>query len=279
MPTPRPSLALVLDVDESLATQDTRLEVNRCYAHVCSTVVRTHETAPGDSVSNTATFLVKFGSHKYLHSSNEGADELWDDVVERWLHNTFHKVGNNMKIYNRRQREIAGQELYFDWLDVDLQNKGIIVRIRLDSNSDLPPETSAVVSLVRQALNSGILGESVVSVQLPSDASYALQLQKGLAAKAERDAKRKAERAALEQAEAEAAQDAVRKAAEDFIESPDLINKPEMDEAKAWQEEMERKFAFPEADFTLDYTKWGVFYADGSTRDFDSATGTFEQEA
>lgn len=278
MPEPRPSLTLVLDVDEQYASPETRLEVNRCYTHVCSTVFRSHETPEGQTPENVAQFLVKFGSNKYLFSTDDGADDLWDTIIEKWLFNTFYKVANNMQIYNRRQREIGGQELYFDWLDVDLQNKGLIVRIRLDSNSALPPETNKVISSVRAALNEGLLGDSVVRVQMPTDASYAQQKEAGLTAKAEREAQAAAAATAEQEAQAQAEAAAIEAAAQDFVESPDLLDNPELDEMKAWEEEMERKFALPEADFALDYTRWAVLDATGGVRSFDSAAREFIEE-
>ena len=36
-----------------------------------------------------------------------GADELWEGVMEQWFYNQFHTISNNMRIYNRRQREEA----------------------------------------------------------------------------------------------------------------------------------------------------------------------------
>ncbi|MBQ3302501.1 MAG: hypothetical protein IJH04_10245, partial [Eggerthellaceae bacterium] len=73
MVKPHPSLTLVLDVDERVASEETRLEIKRCWAHVGSTVVRKH-AATSDAIVNTAQFLVKMGTTKYLRSADAGAD-------------------------------------------------------------------------------------------------------------------------------------------------------------------------------------------------------------
>ena len=79
----RPSLTLVLDVDERLASEDTVLELKRCYTYICSPLVRKHAPTSEDApVSNTARAIVGFGQRNYLHSTDDGADELWDTVVE-----------------------------------------------------------------------------------------------------------------------------------------------------------------------------------------------------
>lgn len=38
----RPSLTLVLDLDERVAAEQTILEINRSYAHIGTPVIRTH---------------------------------------------------------------------------------------------------------------------------------------------------------------------------------------------------------------------------------------------
>lgn len=279
---PHPSLTLVLDVDEALATQENRLEVNRCWAHVCSTVLQSHETPEGQKPVNTARFMVKMGTTKYLRSEDEGADEMWDDVVETWLYNMFHKVGNNMKIYNMRQDEIGNDRLEFDWLDVELENKALVVRIRLDSNSDVVPDTNKMVGRVRQALNAGAFEGDVACVQLPSDGSYAAQYAAGMAAKAQREAEAAAQAEAERIAEEEAAAAAIQNAAENFTESPDLTQQAQKDEVpdyvaqdrKALEERIKR-YTLPEADFAIDYAVWTVKYADGTTRIYDSDAGAF----
>ena len=163
MAQPRPSCTLILDIDERLFSEEVKLEVGRCYSYVCTTLVRTHPASDGEPV-NTARILAKLGTRKYVHSSDEGADELWSDVMERWLHNEFHKIGNNLVIYNRRQREIGGVELNFDWLEVELENGALTLAWRLDSTSFIDPERSALASQVRALLNGGALGEGVVRV-------------------------------------------------------------------------------------------------------------------
>lgn len=279
MAQPRPSGTLILDIDARLDSEDVRLEVNRCYPYVCPTLVRTHEAEEGDC-HNTARLLVKLGTRKYVCSADEGSDELWNEVIERWIYNAFHKLGNQMKIYNRRQREIGGTELYFDAIELDLENGKLKVALRLDSNSDIPASSATFVSAVRAALNDGSLGEGVVRVQMPTNDSFAAQAEVAEATKAEREAE--AAKAAEEAKAAEAAARAEAEAAadENFLESPELTeadSEPEtaMTESEL-EAELEAKFGFPEADFAVDFTMWAVEYADGTVRTFDSSTGKFQ---
>lgn len=275
---PKPSPMLVMDLDESLATKEVREEINRCYPSVARVQVRTHETPEGEDVHNTIRLMVLY-SYPYLHSSEEDADKMWDEVVEHWLHSIIYKVANQMKIYNRRQREIEGTELDFDHLVIELEGGEVEAALRLDSNSDIDAECVQLLTHMRTLLNAGTLGEGVKRVQMPSNASYAKQYEEGMAAKQEREAAAAAEEEAKAQAEAEAAENAEAQADEAFLESPELTEEQERTEEDIDLEvlgyEIEKKFSFPEVDFALDYRLWDVTYADETTREFDSEAASF----
>ena len=269
MAQPRPSLTLILDLDERLDSEDVRLEIDRCYSYVGSTLVRTHPACDGEP-QNIMRFLVKLGTRRYLRAEDEGADELWNDVMERWFYNELYKVSNNMLIYNRRQREVGNPQLVFDWIDVELQNGQLHALLHCDNVSGIRPETSELLTQLRAAYNEGALGEDVVRAYLPAPASYEEKKAAGRAAKAERDAQKAAELAAAEE-EARAAAAAAEAAAEEaFLELPRLAN----DAAEEEDEPALEPFALDEPDFEVDYRLWLIEYADGSTRTFDSHAGT-----
>lgn len=297
MALPRPSLTLILDLDERLDSEDTRLEIDRCYAHVGTTLVRTHKAGSTPTRSfaeaakiaregngaaadeeaeavNVARILMKLGTRKYLRSENEGADELWNDVVATWLFNEFHKIGNNLQIFNRRQKEIGGQVLSFPWIDVELQDGEVCVWMHLDSESGIDPAESEQITRLRTALNAGTLGHDVASVIMPDPADYEQQREAGLAAKAEREAAEEQARLEAEAAAEAAREEADRLAEEAFLESP----REEIDEAEEQARldaELAAKFELPAPDFSIDYHLWRVEYADGTAKTFDSRTGTF----
>lgn len=284
MAQPRPSLTLIVDLDERLATEEVRLEVNRCYSYVGSTLVRTHAASEGEP-KNVIRFLVKLGTRDYLHAGAEGADELWNDVMERWFYNELHKVSNNMRIYNRRQREIGNPDLMFDWIDIELQNGELHALLHCDNVSGVDADASKLLTQLRAAYNNGALGESPARVLLPTPASYAQQLEAGLQARALRLEQAAAAREAAA-AEARAAAEAAEALAEEaFLESPSLVDAKGGEDATpadagaeagaAVAEEIPKAdpFALDEADFEVDYRLWLVEYADGTTRTFDSETG------
>ncbi|OUO89515.1 hypothetical protein B5F40_10385 [Gordonibacter sp. An230] len=383
MALPHPSLTLVLDIDERLDSEALRLEVGRCYAHVCQTFVRTHpakiqtaahanadtatdvvahdgdatadesasaaletasaiqatesasaqtsaNTAIGEaepttgavgenaaagtgefgSIGNIARFLVKMGTRRYLNPNDKEENALWNDVVERWIGNELHKVGNNMRIFNRRQREGGRDPLKFDWYELNLQNGQLVAMLRCDSASAVDPATSETITRLREAFGNGALGSEVKRVLMPAPGEYERQRETGLAAKAQREVEEKA-RAQAEAARAAAEAEAAERAAENaFLESPELTARAasldgeqpgapaneaertlqthddhskqatERDEAKmSSDKDTGDPYALEEADFALDYRLWQIEYADGSARLFDSATATFVEPA
>ena len=121
MAQPRPSLTLILDIDERFDSEETRLEVGRCYTYVGTALVRTHKAEGDAEPENIMRMLVKLGTRKYLSREDEESEALWSTVIERWLYNQFHTVVNNMQIFNRRQREIGNDPLPFTGLKSSLK--------------------------------------------------------------------------------------------------------------------------------------------------------------
>ncbi len=277
MAQPRPSMTLILDVDERIDSEELRLEIGRSYTYVASTLVRTHAAASEDApVENTMRMLVKLGTRQYLNAGEEGSDELWNDVMRDWFRNQFRKIGNQTLIYNKRQREIDnGQELAFTWLEVDLQNGQLPVRLRMNDVSSIDESAADMLSVVRDAYNAGKLGEkaSVARISMPTDESWAAQAAAGAVAAAERA---KAEEAAAKAAEeaAEAERQAAEAAADEaFLESPELVAAEAEDEAPVdggGVEPPELVFELDEPTFAVDYNSWTVEYTDGTSKTFEA---------
>lgn len=277
MAQPRPSLTLILDIDERLDSEELRLEISRCYAHVGSALVRTHPASEG-APENIARFLVKMGGRPYLHAGDE-ADRLWNDVLERWFANEFHKVGNNMLVFNRRQRDLHATELFFDWIEIELQDGELVAGLHLDTASGIDPACAALLSALRDARNAGTLGEGVRRVLMPTPAAYEEQQVAGRAAAAARVEAAEAARA-QQAAERQAAREAAAAEAERlFLGSPELEGEEDGEDVDAGtaagEDGADDPFALDEPAFAVDYRLWLVEYDDGSARVFDSARAAF----
>lgn len=279
----RPSLTLVLDLDERLALEETQLELKRCYTYITAPIVRKHAPADEDApVSNTARAIVNFGTRSYLHSADEGADELWDGIVEQWLGNILHKVGSTMKAFNRRQRAIGLPEVIFDNFDIELAGGEFTVSLHPDLLGFVPEELNAAITLARSLLNDGTFA-GAVRVRIPADESYAAQQVRAQAAWDDAHPKESEPEAPQAQPAAEAAPevdydseewlafDRERKSYEntavpitDSDELPPIVREEEPEPPEPFS-------------FEVDYTVWGVVYADGQSRRFDSSALAFAE--
>lgn len=295
----RPSLTLVLDLDERMATTDTVLEIKRCYTYIGTPVIRSHAPASEKgSVTNTAHMLVGLGTRKYLKSTDEGADELWDTVVAQWIDNMLRKIGTTMRAFNTRQRKIKLPEVVFDRFDVELQGGELVVSLHTDPESFVDEALAGEVTQARTLLNDGTL-EGAVRVEMPSDESYAAQYESAwelwVAEHPELGAQAVAEVATPDSGakEAEDLADGEQEEAEKPADEPALTREEwlELDkQAKSYENTavpptdsetlppIEREEEPPEPErftFAVDYACWNVIYADGTSRLFDAGTQQF----
>ena len=278
----RPSLTLVLDLDERLASKDTILEIKRCYPYVGVPVVRSHAPASDDApVLNCARMVVGLGTRKYLRSSDEGADELWEDVVSRWIGNMLHKVGSTMRAFNVRQRKIGLPEVVFERVDIQLQGGAFTVALHTDPQSFIDFDMRDQVDRARALLNDGTL-EDAVRVEAPSDESYAAQYEAAYAVWLQKHPEPE-EAPAVEEPKV------------DVQSEPELSHEEwlELDkQAKSYENTavpptdsnelppIQREEEPPEPErfsFAVDYAAWTVEFADGTRRAFDFASRTFAE--
>lgn len=82
MAQPRPSLTLIVDVDERIDSEELRLEIGRSYTYVGSALVRTHAAGSDDApVENTLRMLVKLGDKASITRISMPTAESWKQQV------------------------------------------------------------------------------------------------------------------------------------------------------------------------------------------------------
>lgn len=281
----RPSLTLVLDLDERLAGKDTILEIKRCYPYVGVPVVRSHVAAEGESVAtNRARMIVGLGTRRYLDSSDEGADALWDTVVLRWIGNMLHKVGSTMRAFNVRQRRIGLPEIVFERIDVELEGGRFVVSLHTDEESFVDFDASEYVDSARRLFNDGTFAQAV-RVLVPSDESYDSQRSAALALWAQSRPEAPSDVPAPDEAEeAHACADRCERplTREELLEldkqaksyENTAVAPTDSDELPPIRREEEP----PEPErfnFEFDCRQWTVEFGDGSRRTFDASVGEF----
>lgn len=287
----RPSLTLVLDLDTRTTGKSTVLEINRSYAHITTPVVRTHEPEHEDApVRNTARMIVNLGTSPYFDAAAEGAEANWRDIVEPWIGNMLRKIGNNMKVFNDRQRKIELPEVNFDTLDIEMAGGTFAVKLHPEPAGAVDPACRAIADRARTLVADGTFA-GAVAVEAPTAASFAEQREAAWEAwvaehpealeEAEEDEAPEGEAGEETVADAEEADAAEPKTREQLLEEDRIAKSYENTavaptDSEAMPRPAREEVVEPDPfTFPVDYTLWTVTFADGSTRTYDSAAGTF----
>lgn len=87
----RPSLILRMDLDERLFNDECVSDIKRSYSYVAPSLVQAHKQIDGQRPENVMRFMIKL-HRAYWDKSDEAAQQLWEGVMPKWLHNMFSKV-------------------------------------------------------------------------------------------------------------------------------------------------------------------------------------------
>lgn len=277
----RPSLILNVDIDERDFDDEIVADIKRSYSYVAPSQIKPAD-APVDTddvvwpVANKMTLTVRM-HRPYWEKNDPEAQELWEAVMPKWLHNMFAKVSNTITASNKIRREKGRPTLDFPWTGINFIDK-MDVTVKAPEDSSIPDSTIDLIEDLREIAAAGAFGEGAVAVCIPSKESYDAQYA---AAYAEAKAKAEAEAAAArEAAEAEMAAAAMAEA-EGFEEigatgdgTEELVAAEEVAESADDAAVAEEKLVVvPE--FDVDYTLWSATFADGTVKTYDSAKAEF----
>ena len=260
----RPSLILRMDLDERLFNDECVSDIKRSYSYVAPSLVQAHKPVDGQRPENVMRFMIKL-HRAYWDKSDEAAQQLWEGVMPKWLHNMFSKVSNTIIAANNVRAENGQPAFPYHWLELEFGDNALIA-VKTGSDSSFPADGVDMVERVRDLMNDGALGQDIACVRIPSRASYEAQLAAAEQAQPEAAAVAEQGETADQQDEqavdaADLVADAVGTAAETQTDSADVT---------------EPTFAMPELPaFNVDYGTWGIEYVDGTVREFDAAVGTF----
>ena len=226
------------------------------------------------------------GTYSYLNSADEGADERWETIVGPWIGNMLRKIGNNMKVFNDRQRKIGYPEVHFDTLDIELGAGAFTVAVRPQGAGAVDEAVAERVTAARNLRNDGTFAEAV-RVELPCAESWNAQRDAAWEAWAAEHPEVLEEPDTDEEAPSgdvadEAAEPAPEKTREELL-AEDVIAKsyentavpPTDSEALPRPQREEEEEEEDPFDFPVDYTLWAVIGADGATRTYDSVAAAF----
>ena len=274
----RPSLILKMNLDEHIYSDETIADIKRSYSYVAPSVIEQHET--GDArPENIMRFRVKL--HRPYWDANDAAScEQWDKVMPKWMHNMLYKVSSTITAVNKVRKERGQILIPYMWLEMEFNNN-VTIALKTASDSSLSYDYIEFIEEARKLMAQGAFGEeSIARICIPSKESYEAQLKE--AEEAEEAAKAaEAQEAAegSEGAEGEAVEGEVESLCEDAPAVQDAEDAPAVQDAEdAEATEDAPAFEWPKLpEFDVDYSIWGIEYANGTVRSFNSVKASFEE--
>ena len=179
----RPSLILRMDLDERLFNDECVSDIKRSYSYVAPSLVQAHKPIDGQRPENVMRFMIKL-HRAYWDKSDEAAQQLWEGVMPKWLHNMFSKVSNTITAANNVRAENGQPAFPYHWLELEFGDNALIA-VKTGSDSSFPADGVDMVERVRDLMNAGALGQDIACVRIPSRASYEAQLAAAEQAQAE----------------------------------------------------------------------------------------------
>lgn len=238
----RPSLVLQANLLPEDYSEDTAEEIKRCCIYQAQALVNEldeSECADGNIMRLSIRLM-----RPYWDASDPKAQELWDGVMPQWLRNMARNVSTIMHNYNTVRHPGDAGNVVYSWVDFEFGNH-MLLRIKVDAENRITPEAPEFAQMARRLANEGAFGEEEVAmIRIPSAASYERQLH-----------------AAIEAAEVEAVEAASEELVEEAIceaDAVDVVVAPEPEEE-------------PEFRFDIDFSIWGIEYADGRVLELDTS--------
>lgn len=265
--TIRPSLILNMDIDERQFSDDVIAEIKRSYSYVAPSVVAARP-APEDALVESVIRLVVRMHRPYWDANDEAAREQWDAIMPKWLGSMFAKVSSTVLGCNNVRERAGVEPLPYAWMELELGDN-LTVAQATNPDSSFPACALEVVERLRAMAAAGEL-EGAVRVSVPSRESFEAQRAAALEAAAAEEEPAESGDAASEGARGDDAAPAmtVAEEAEGVLEAP---GEPDGEVAP---DDAAPVLPFAPA-FAVDCAEWGIEYADGTVRRFDSVAGEF----
>ena len=286
---PKPSLVLQVKLSPEEYSEAAAAEIKRSYMYLAQSLVAEldeDERAEGNLMRLNVRLMKPFWD-----PSDPEAETLWQASFMPWLANAARNMSTAMHNYNTVLHPLGAGNVTYQSADFDFAPHAVL-RLKVDDENRIPSEAPAFCDKVRTLAAEGAFGENVARIRIPSRASIAAQK----AAFEEEQARYRAALAAqggtaegenvdaaltgadgvsVEPANeadeiAEIVESTEAAEAVQVAEAADAVESAETAESDAATEASEDALAEPV--FNLDYSIWGIEYADGSVVEFDSRT-------
>lgn len=286
---PKPSLVLQVKLSPEEYSEAAAAEIKRSYMYLAQSLVA--ELDEDERVEGNLMRLNVRLMKPFWDPSDPEAETLWQASFMPWLANAARNMSTAMHNYNTVLHPLGAGNVTYQWADFDFAPHAVL-RLKVDDENRIPSEAPAFCDKVRTLAAEGAFGESVARIRIPSRASIAAQkaafeeeqaryraalsAQGGTAEGENVDAALTgADGVSVEPANeadeiAEIVESTEAAEAVQVAEAADAVESAETAESDAATEASEDALAEPV--FNLDYSIWGIEYADGTVVEFDSRT-------
>ena len=281
-------------------------EIKRSFIYIApSSVVR----LPEDQVEegNILRLCIRL-MKPYWDTSDLESCILWDGVMPKWLRNISRNLSNAMRMYNRVHHPFGIGRVVYQWVDFEFDDH-VTLRMKLISNT-IPAEAPKLATQVRALMGKGAFGDGEIAlIRMPSEKSYVEQMEAAKWKKAsDSDSDKNVENAGVIEEPQDVIPSSSEEFPKDFAEETDLNSEAtvaamttesefnaevssELGEAEnedlpeaEEQEDAENDGGGNEEELAdeqvqddtssssseLDYSVWGIEYADGTIVEFDT---------
>ena len=245
----RPSLVLQVKLMPEDYSEQTAAEIKRSYIYQAQSLVSElseDERADGNIMRLSIRLM-----RPYWDVSDPKAQELWEGVMPQWLRNTARNISTIMHNYNTVAHPEGCGNIIYNWADVEF-GRHALLRVRVDAENRITGNLPLVAEKARRLINEGAFGEDEIAlIRIPSATSYDQQLQAAV----------EAERIRLAAEASQASPDEGVPGEADIVENVEMPDGVEPAEIEA---------VVIEPVFDIDFSVWGIEFADGTVMEFDS---------
>ena len=246
----RPSLVLQVKLMPEDYSEQAAAEIKRSYIYQAQSLVSelSEEERADGNIMRLSIRLMR----PYWSTSDPKAQELWEGVMPQWLRNAANNISTIMHNYNTVDHPEGSGNITYSWADFEF-GRHALLRVKVDEENRITKELPAIAEKARRLINEGVFGEEEIAlIRIPSAANYERQLQTAL----------EGERSRLE---AEALREREEECASNDAEAVDGL-----DVAVDTEIILEEETSVAPA-FDIDFSVWGIEYANGEVMEFDSA--------
>jgi len=167
---PRPSLIIRVAVNDRELTADLAQRIKATYSYVGGTVVSGREPQEVDpSAPNELVLDIRL-HRPYWNAGDPAAQDMWENMMVRWLQNIEYKVGATVVNSYERDEERGCGGVPYRWVEFRFDAHAAIA-VETDGGTRLPKDLVATLGRIRALMAAGALGADVVRVRIPRPAA------------------------------------------------------------------------------------------------------------